>query len=214
MLGSFQISVEVGFRETLIRYQNEQQALWLQNARPFRTLSGIDIDLLNPSPGSLILEDIATGLSKACRYSGQCDGFYSVAEHSILVSRYVEHLENPIPDLVKAAFLHDGQEGYLHDLTTPLKILCPGYQIIEDRFARAIQEAFGLGIRTDHPVIRECDLRMFYRERELLLPGYAPAGPGGSEELDELLEIRRLGPEEAKKAFLERAEEIGVWRAA
>jgi len=92
-------------------------------------------------------------------------------------------------------------------MTTPLKKLCPGYQLIEERFERAIQEAFGVAIGFDHPAIKECDFRMYRRERAFLMPVKDEMEPN---ELDDLLRIRCLSPEEAKLAFLERAEELRV----
>ncbi len=212
MSEQYQVSVSLSFREVLNRYQIEQEKRVRESGASYITSSGLMIDMLGFSAKDVRLEDIAAGLSKTCRFSGQCRRFYSVAEHSILVSKYIGYfLKNAIPGVTVAAFLHDSPEAYLGDMTTPLKKLCPGYQLIEDRFERAIQEAFGVTIGFDHPAIKECDQRMYLRERALLMPVKDEIEPS---ELDDLLRIRCLNPEEAKRAFLERAEELQVKLAA
>lgn len=78
------------------------------------------------------LDDIATSLAKQCRFNGHCDGFYSVAEHAILVSRLVPSY------LALPALLHDAAEAYLGDLITPLKRQCPNYERLENILQAAI----------------------------------------------------------------------------
>jgi 5'-deoxynucleotidase YfbR-like HD superfamily hydrolase len=100
--------------------------------------SGRYVDLLNPQPESFIIEDIARGLANTCRFNGQCSVFYSVAQHSVLVS----HL---VPDDYKmAALLHDSAESCISDTCTPLKKLIPELKVIEDRIEAAIFKRFGL----------------------------------------------------------------------
>jgi hypothetical protein len=73
------------------------------------TSTGKWFDVLNPDPALIDLQDIAGALSNLCRYGGHCDRFYSVAEHSILVSRLVRERtgENSLAGLW--ALLHDGR---------------------------------------------------------------------------------------------------------
>src|SRR5262245_14828098 len=68
--------------------------------------SGAWFDFLAPSESAFTIEDIAHGLSNICRYSGQCKRFYSVAEHSLLVSEVAEGFEF-------AALLHDAAEAFI-----------------------------------------------------------------------------------------------------
>lgn len=82
---------------------------WIQ------TLSGQRFYPLNPKPDTIKIQDIANALSKQCRFSGQIQEFYSVAEHSIYVS-YLCNQEDALFGL-----LHDASEAYLVDVPRPLK---------------------------------------------------------------------------------------------
>lgn len=109
-------------------------------------LSGWPIDLLNPHPDSIRIEDIAAGLSKICRFSGQIEHFYSVAQHSVLVASLLPaHLK-------LQGLLHDATEAYLGDVTSPLKKLLKDYKPIENNFHKVIAGKFGLPIELDHEV--------------------------------------------------------------
>lgn len=86
--------------------------------------------------------DIAHALSNMCRYSGHCKKFYSVAEHSVLVSNIVKTLWPDDVDAQWAGLLHDATEAYVGDVTTPLKVLLPAFIEIEDRLAVDIAKTF------------------------------------------------------------------------
>ncbi len=212
------VNLELDLEPLIKSWQKKAQEKAPDLTRFLFTHSGIAVDFLAFSERDVCLADIAQGLSHACRFAGQCDRFYSVAEHSVLVSRYVEYVTDaPDGDLTKTALVHDATEAYLHDMTTPLKMLCPGYDMIERRFQDTIQRAFGLKEGFDHPILKECDLRMFYREREVLLaPWMAKSSPEklGHDKLAELLEVRCLPPPEAKRLFLDRFEELGISQPA
>lgn len=77
--------------------------------------SGKMLDLSNPAYEDVDIDDIAHGLSNICRFNGSCPRFYSVAEHSILVSMMV-----PKP-MAAVALLHDAHEAYIGDIVTPVK---------------------------------------------------------------------------------------------
>ena len=74
----------------------------------------------------------------ACRYAGHCKRFYSVAEHSVLLSQAVA------PEHRLWALLHDASEAYLVDVPRPVKPFLPGYREAEDRLMAAVCERFGL----------------------------------------------------------------------
>lgn len=84
------------------------------------TFSGRFFDYEFPAPEQISIEDIAHALSHICRFGGHTRTFYSVAEHSVLVSRLLEQSSAARYQL--AALLHDGHEAYLGDLPTPLKV--------------------------------------------------------------------------------------------
>ena len=79
------------------------------------TYSGYHFDPLNPDPSLICIEDIAHALSNICRYGGHADSFYSVAQHSLLMS------EVTTPRLRRACLLHDAAEAYLGDMVRPIK---------------------------------------------------------------------------------------------
>ena len=89
-----------------------------------RMLSGRRLDLLDPSPFDVEIEDIAHGLSRVARWNGQTAGewAYSVAQHSVLVERLVAILDRDLPQRWRlAALLHDAPEYVIGDMITPLK---------------------------------------------------------------------------------------------
>lgn len=82
------------------------------------TYTGRRFDLLRPSPGDIDIVDIAHALAHVCRWGGHCMHWYSVGQHSLWVSAYVEYER---PDLALHALLHDAAEAYIGDIVTPLK---------------------------------------------------------------------------------------------
>jgi 5'-nucleotidase len=111
-------------------------------------LSGRRLDLLDPSPLDIEIEDIARGLSFQARWNGQTMGEfpYSVAEHSLLVEE-IFHALYP-KAAVKwrlAALLHDAPEFVIGDMISPVKAAVgPGYKELDDRLMAAIHLRFGL----------------------------------------------------------------------
>jgi len=80
------------------------------------TFSGIVFDLMNPDPDLIRLEDIAHGLAFNCRWNGATKRYYSIAEHSLRVSRRCVS-----PGMQLAGLLHDAEEAYWGDMIKPLK---------------------------------------------------------------------------------------------
>ncbi len=113
-----------------------------------RMLSGRRLDLLDPSPFDVEIEDIAHGLARVARWNGQTHGpnAFSVAEHSVLVEQIALRFE---PDLDLrwrlSILLHDGPEYVIGDMISPFKAVMGGaYKEIEARLAAAIHLRFGL----------------------------------------------------------------------
>ncbi|WJY22620.1 HD family hydrolase [Fontisubflavum oceani] len=113
-----------------------------------RMLSGRRLDLLDPTPVDIEIEDIAHGLAFVARWNGQTAGDYpySVAEHSLLVEEIFRRIASDAP--VKwclAALLHDAPEYVIGDMISPVKAAVgPGYGALDERLSAAIHLRFGL----------------------------------------------------------------------
>jgi uncharacterized protein len=113
-----------------------------------RMLSGRRLDLLDPSPLDVEIEDIAHGLARVARWNGQTIGphIFSVAQHTLLVEeiarRQVGHLDRR---LALAILLHDAPEYVIGDMITPFKaVIGDTYKAVEKRLLTAIHIRFGL----------------------------------------------------------------------
>ena len=116
-----------------------------------RMLSGRRLDLLDPTPMDIEIEDIAHGLAFVARWNGQTHGdyAYSVAEHSLLVEQIFDAM-NPKtdPKWRLAALLHDAPEYVIGDMISPVKAAVgTGYEALDDRLMAAIHIRFGLPAR-------------------------------------------------------------------
>ncbi len=113
-----------------------------------RMLSGRRLDLLDPSPLDIEVEDIAHGLAFVARWNGQTSGDwpYSVAEHSLLVEAVFGVIApEPSPRWRLAALLHDAPEYVIGDMISPVKsAVGPGYAALDARLAAAVHLRFGL----------------------------------------------------------------------
>ena len=113
-----------------------------------KMLSGRRLDLLDPTPVDIEIEDIAHGLSFVARWNGQTDGdfAYSVAEHSLLVESLYSRLNPKAPAKWQlAALLHDAPEYVIGDMISPVKAAVgPDYDELDKRLAAAIHIRFGL----------------------------------------------------------------------
>lgn len=121
-----------------------------------RMLSGRRLDLLDPSPLDIEIEDIAHGLAFVARWNGQTRGehAYSVAEHSLLVEEiYRLTVRDPEPRWRLAALLHDAPEYVIGDMISPVKgAVGPDYAALDARLAVAVHVRFGLPSVLPKPV--------------------------------------------------------------
>jgi 5'-deoxynucleotidase YfbR-like HD superfamily hydrolase len=123
-----------------------------------RMLSGRRLDLLDPSPLDIEIEDIAHGLARVARWNGQTVGahIFSVAQHTLLVEeiarRRAGHLDRR---LGLAILLHDAPEYVIGDMISPFKAVMGGaYKAVETRLLTAIHLRFGLPAALPADVVR------------------------------------------------------------
>ena len=129
--------------------------------------SGNYFDFDKPMESKFTLLDIGHALSRLCRFNGHTNRFYSVAEHSVHVSRLV-------PARFKMhALMHDAAEAFMGDMASPLKWMMPEFAQLESVVSLAIQERFGLAHNwvDAKPFIKEADLIMLRAERKQLMTG-------------------------------------------
>ena len=124
-----------------------------------RMLSGRRLDLLDPTPVDIEIEDIAHGLAFVARWNGQTRGdfAYCVAEHSLLVERIFRALDPNAPTKwLLAALLHDAPEYVIGDMISPVKnAIGLGYEALDDRLSCAIHIRFGLPAKIPLKVKRQ-----------------------------------------------------------
>ncbi len=113
-----------------------------------RMLSGRRLDLLDPSPLDVEIEDIAHGLARVARWNGQTEGahIFSVAQHALLVEA-LARAKVPRLDVAgrRASLLHDAPEYVIGDMISPFKaVIGDSYQAVERRLLAAIHLRFGL----------------------------------------------------------------------
>src|SRR5213592_3713344 len=111
-------------------------------------LSGRRLDLIDPSPMDIEIEDIAHGLARVARWNGQTIGehAFSVAQHALVVEEIAAHIDPALePRWRLAALLHDASEYVIGDMISPFKAaLGLDYRAFEDRLETAIHIRFGL----------------------------------------------------------------------
>lgn len=152
------------------------------------------------------IEDIAHGLSLQCRYAGHCKRFYSVAEHSVLVS-YLVRPENALYGL-----LHDASEAYISDIPSPFKSLLPDYHSLEENVQSRILNKFNLlsgyteEVRHD---IHENDMALLICEAKMLVAsGGKNWGVKTTAPIPDTSILKYHNPQEAKELFLNRFLEL------
>ncbi len=113
-----------------------------------RMLSGRRLDLIDPSPMDVEIDDIAHGLARVARWNGQTQGehAFSVAQHSLLVLDIARHLEPAATtEQLMTTLLHDAPEYVIGDMISPFKAVIGGdYKSVEERLLAAIHIRYGL----------------------------------------------------------------------
>jgi uncharacterized protein len=158
-------------------------------ANEITTATGREVNPLALRVEDIDIRDIAHALALTCRFNGHCRMFYSVAEHSVLVSNLCP------PEFALEALLHDASEAYLGDVPTPLKRQWPEYRIAEERAQATIAKCFGLPEAISQAV-HDADASALQIEKvRLLWP---------TDHASDLTPLRGLSPEDAKGEFLQR----------
>jgi hypothetical protein len=178
---------------------SERVAISMGTGPRLRLNSGAWFDLLAPETSDFTIEDIAHGLAHTCRYAGQSTGFYSVAEHSLLVSAKAE-------GHALEGLMHDAAEAFLGDVTRPLKQLLPDYRRIEKSVDIAICARFGIPSGT--PRVKKADLEVLAAEQDQLMPEGTSDWVTDTEIEPAQILIECLPPAVAKARFLQRYHEL------
>lgn len=164
--------------------------------------------------GPLDIYTLAHSLGNLCRYTGHCNSFYSVAEHSILVSRWLKEftcVPLPIAPILLGALLHDSSEIVTGDINSPLKwILRDLIKPIENAFLDEIDKQYLVDTRASE--IKRADTVLYLLEREHIMPplprdhpehGYIPLTQDFWGSVDWFRrELRMLQPAQAGQAFM------------
>lgn len=175
-----------------------------------RTCSGLYLSLIDPQPEQVTLADIACGLSKLCRFGGQIEDFYSVAEHACHC--YGVAVSDGLPqEAQRAVFLHDAAEAFVGDVIRPLKNLISGYKDIENRILAIAASKWRVDFGKFSDVITEIDTAMLFAERRLL---FTPddvvwVGEAAARRVDP--PICCWTPPAAEAEFVRIAAYLGIW---
>lgn len=193
------------------------------------TYCGVEFFPLAPRWEDVWLDDVAHALGHVCRYNGHCLDFYSVAQHSILVSQYAEKVEpeyltyKPIASTspfhpgagvpvctpltaAKWGLLHDAAEAYISDICAPIKPWIVNYKEMEEQLQFAIARRFDLPWPMPE-VVKYADKAVFRNEADQLMPDcdwweISPEHP------DAGLTIHPVMPSAAESMFIGRFKEL------
>lgn len=172
-----------------------------------QTFTGRQYWPCDPKPHEVFIEDIAHSLAMQSRYAGHCLRFYSVAEHSVLIARYLA--AKHAPEVALAGLLHDATEAYCVDIPRPLKPYLTNYKEIEESNWLAIAARFQLDRELPREV-HDADNRIIADELVNLreMPWHARYA---GKELG--VRLRYWSPEKAKTEFLATFEALMAGRA-
>jgi 5'-deoxynucleotidase YfbR-like HD superfamily hydrolase len=181
------------------------------------TATGRMVSLLDPQPETITLGDIAHALSMICRFNGHVTRFYSVADHSVHVSKLVP------PELAMVGLLHDAAEAYLGDIISPVKKMMANGQSMafkdaERRLWEAICERFSIDPKLLASV-KQADLIALATEKRDLLAHDLDIGCEGVDPDGDLLavyrgQVRECSPIDSRQRFLQRFQVIRNGREA
>lgn len=177
-----------------------------------RTFTGGRFWPLDPRPEDVDIRDIAHALSQTCRYGRMASEFYSVAQHSVIVSLHVPHYD------ALWGLLHDAEEAYspFGDIPRPVKREMPARELgalldINVRIQQAVCTRYGLPA-IEPATVKHADNCIILDEKPVVMPrGGSLACADGTERLG--VEIEPWAPKQAEKLFLRRFYELARPRA-
>jgi uncharacterized protein len=177
-----------------------------RNLTELETYTGQYVDLLDPQPDTIVLEDIAVGLSNVGRFAGHTNKFYSVAEHAVRVSEVVA---------TRWALHHDSHEAYLGDITAPLKTVirrADPYLLAD--LANKLDYAIGVALdiapitRAEADAIHAADDEVLFREAAALKWSHGTGEHWNRAEAAVPFTPLGWSPDEAAARFLARDAEL------
>ena len=174
------------------------------------TFSGVKFNPLKPRVEDVRLVDIAHSLSQQCRYNGHTHSFYSVAEHSVVLTEYALAQGRSVREAM-TVLLHDASEAYVGDMVRPLKPFMGNFVDVENQIQRVICEKFDL----IHPFpdwLKQIDKRILMDERAQIM---LPSGHDWDLDAQPLgVTIRGLMPSRASDEFERLFDLLDLVRAA
>ena len=197
----------------------------VRQSRYMHTSNGKKYYPLDPRADEVHIDVVAHHLATRCRYNGACQHptrpdriFYSVAEHSLYVSRYVEE-ELKAPHLALEALLHDGSEAYNGDLIRPLKydpVFRAPFQRVEELNERVQAERFGLVYPYPHQVKLADEAVTAAEVQQIIIKDPIEEWNSGKLHDDSKVapyEILMLDPYVAKRLFIDRYRDLWIRRS-
>lgn len=166
----------------------------------FLTSSSRQFWPFDPRPEDISIFDIAHALSNVCRFGGHCLWFYSVAQHSVHVSRLVP------PEHALVALMHDATEAYVGDMVRPLKRGLPEYCVVEDGVWRAIASRFGFPPYLPLDVKAADNVALMTERRDIVAANPLPWTEHAKPDPEP---ITPLDPLKARSLFMARFAELG-----
>jgi len=183
-----------------------------------RMLSGRRLDLLDPSPLDIEIQDIAHGLARVARWNGQTNGAhaFSVAEHCVLVEKLAVQMDPKLDRVWRlAALLHDASEYVIGDMISPFKAaLGLAYKEFEVRLERAVHMRFSIPVEVPTKIeklIKRADkASAFFEATQLAGFDHQEAGklfgrPKGLGN-EGFVDLQPLAPDDAYRLFMKRFE--------
>lgn len=181
-----------------VAHKRSDSGDWVNANDWIMTSTGRKVRPLALRAEDVCIKDIAHALALKCRYGGHCREFYSVAQHSVLVSRYVPQQH------ALWGLLHDAEEAYLADIPRPVKPRLKEWPVIAAKVQAVICHRFKLD-EVEPAEVKAIDTAILYDEMKVLMP---PADWGRTDGLGLGINIYPASPITAESQFLSRFQEL------